>query len=351
MTSRTFPADFLWGVAHAGHQVEGDNVGSDTWFAEQVTPSVFQEPSGKACNNWELWREDIDLAKGMGLTAYRFSVEWSRVEPVEGKVSEEALDHYEAIVDRCLEVGLAPVVTFNHFTSPHWFAMRGSWLDPAAPGAVRALLRRGDGALRRPDRLRRHDERAQPGAAAQLDRTCPDFVRDLERATLEAASTATGVPRYVSNVKLRGDGRPGRRHDRWPPAGKAASRRAEPDLPVGPRSPSSTTSWSATTRPCATASGPRSTSAGSSWPGATTSSASRTTSACRTTATAQCRPRRARRSTRWGRGRAALTGRSRALRARVDRRTGPGDRARDEHRRRHPPRGVPRAVAGRAARP
>ena len=54
---------------------------------------------------------------------------------------EEALDHYEAIVDECLERGLAPVVTFNHFTSPHWFAMRGGWLDPRGAGAVRALLR------------------------------------------------------------------------------------------------------------------------------------------------------------------------------------------------------------------
>ena len=66
--------------------------------------------------------EDLDLAAGMGLNAYRFSVEWARVEPVEGEFSDEALDHYEAMVDGCLERGLAPVVTFNHFTSPHWFA-------------------------------------------------------------------------------------------------------------------------------------------------------------------------------------------------------------------------------------
>ena len=133
VTTRSFPADFLWGVAHAGHQVEGDNSNSDTWFAELVSPTVFKEPSGKACNNWELWREDIDLAVGMNLNAYRFSVEWARVEPSEGTFDEAVLDHYEAIVDRCLEVGLAPVVTFNHFTSPHWFAMRGSWLDAKAP--------------------------------------------------------------------------------------------------------------------------------------------------------------------------------------------------------------------------
>ena len=94
---------------------------------------MFKEPSGKACNSWELWREDLDLAASMGLNAYRFSVEWARVEPTEGTLRDEALDHYEAIVDRCLELGLAPVVTFNHFTSPHWFATRGGWLDPQAP--------------------------------------------------------------------------------------------------------------------------------------------------------------------------------------------------------------------------
>ena len=128
-----FPAAFLWGVATAGHQNEGDNNTSDTWFAEQVTPTVFREPSGLACDGYRRWREDVSLVADLGLSAYRFSVEWARVEPVEGSFSTEALDHYEAIVDRCLELGLAPVVTFNHFTAPHWFAARGGWLDQEAP--------------------------------------------------------------------------------------------------------------------------------------------------------------------------------------------------------------------------
>ena len=59
-------------------------------------------------------------------------MEWARIEPVEGEFSEEALAHYAAVIDRCLELGIAPVVTFNHFTCPHWFAMRGGWLDPGA---------------------------------------------------------------------------------------------------------------------------------------------------------------------------------------------------------------------------
>ena len=202
MTSRPFPPGFLWGVAGAGHQIEGDNVTSDTWYAEQVTPTVFRDPSGMACNGYQLWREDLELAAGMGLTAYRFSVEWARVEPVEGEFSEQALDHYEAVVDGCLELGLAPVVTFNHFTSPHWFAMRGGWLHPDAPDRFarycdRVMARFGD-------RIAMAVTMNEPNLARLLTwMDLPDFVRDLERATLAAASEAAGVPRYrLSNVML-----------------------------------------------------------------------------------------------------------------------------------------------------
>jgi beta-glucosidase len=202
MTARSFPSDFLWGVAHAGHQVEGDNVDSDTWFAENVTPTVFKEPSGRAVNNYELWAEDIDLAQGMGLNAYRFSVEWARVEPVEGKFSDEALDHYEAIVDRCVELGLAPVVTLNHFTCPHWFAMRGSWLDPQAP---ELFARYVDKVVERfGDRIAYAVTLNEPNLAHLLTWFgLPDFIKELDRATLAAASEATGVPRYrLANVAL-----------------------------------------------------------------------------------------------------------------------------------------------------
>ncbi len=234
MTDLSFPSDFLWGVAHAGHQVEGDNSDSDTWYAEQVTPSVFHEPSGKACNSWELWREDIDLAKGMGLNAYRFSVEWARVEPVEGTFSASALDHYEAIVDRCLEVGLAPVVTFNHFTAPHWFAMRGSWLDPEAPTL---FARYCDAVMERfGDRIAYAVTMNEPNLARLLSwLDLPEFVRGLERATLEAATVATGVPRYrLANVMLpeemdaMADGLTAGHL-----AGKAAIKARRADLPVG----------------------------------------------------------------------------------------------------------------------
>jgi beta-glucosidase len=70
-----FPAGFLWGAATAGHQVEGNNVASDLWFLEHLDPTPFAEPSGDACNFFGLWASDLDLVKGLGLNAFRFSLE------------------------------------------------------------------------------------------------------------------------------------------------------------------------------------------------------------------------------------------------------------------------------------
>ena len=78
--ARTFPEGFRWGVACSGHQTEGGNSQSDTWFLEHVRPTVFREPSGLACDSYVRWREDVDLVAAMGLDAYQFSVEWARVE-------------------------------------------------------------------------------------------------------------------------------------------------------------------------------------------------------------------------------------------------------------------------------
>jgi beta-glucosidase len=234
MSERDFPDTFLWGVAGAGHQVEGDNVTSDTWYAEHVTPTVFREPSGAACRGYELWREDLDLVAAMGLSAYRFSVEWARIEPVEGQLNSEAFDHYEAVVDRCVELGLAPVVTFNHFTSPHWFAARGGWLDPTAP---QAFARYCDVVMDRfGDRIALAITMNEPNISRLLTwLDLPDFVRDLERATLEAASAAAGVPGYrLANVIVPEEldaMAAGMRAGHL--AARAAIKARRPDLPVG----------------------------------------------------------------------------------------------------------------------
>jgi len=128
-----FPGGFLWGAATAGHQVEGNNVNSDIWVAENVKPTVYAEPSGDACNSFEMWPQDLDLVKSIGLNTYRFSLEWARIEPEPGMFSIASLDHYKAMIEGCRRRGLTPIVTFNHFTTPRWFAARGGWSQKESP--------------------------------------------------------------------------------------------------------------------------------------------------------------------------------------------------------------------------
>jgi beta-glucosidase len=234
MSVRPFPAGFVWGAATSGHQTEGGNSGSDTWFAELVQPTVFKEPSGMACNSYELWREDVDLVAGMGLNAYRFSVEWARIEPSDGTFDDAELAHYGAVIARCRELGLAPVVTLNHFTCPHWFAMRGGWL---APDAARLFARYCGRVI---DAIGQDIAYAvtmnEPNLARLLTWIqLPDVVRYLERATLEAAGKAAGVTTYrLANVMLPEE------MDAMAAgmtaghlAARAAIKARRPDLPVG----------------------------------------------------------------------------------------------------------------------
>ena len=131
--SGQFPDDFIWGAASAGHQVEGNNVNADIWLLENVKPTMFKEPSGDACNSFELWETDLGLCKAMGLSAYRFSIEWARIQPEPGFYSQAMIDHYKRIIAGCHARNMIPLVTFNHFTCPQWFSARGGWTNPDAP--------------------------------------------------------------------------------------------------------------------------------------------------------------------------------------------------------------------------
>jgi beta-glucosidase len=125
MTS--FPEGFLWGAATAPHQVEGGNVNSDMWEMEWASPSIFAEPSGDACDHYHRYAEDLALMAELGFNAYRFGVEWARIEPEEGWFSRAELDHYRRMCAACVERGITPVVTYNHFSFPRWFAREGGW--------------------------------------------------------------------------------------------------------------------------------------------------------------------------------------------------------------------------------
>jgi beta-glucosidase len=133
VTGAEFPEGFIWGTATAAHQIEGGNVNNDWWVFEHTDGSGCVESSGDACDSWHRWPEDLDLASGLGLNSYRFSVEWSRIEPEEGEWSRATLDHYRRVVAGCRERGILPVVTFSHFTNPRWLASKGGWEAPDAP--------------------------------------------------------------------------------------------------------------------------------------------------------------------------------------------------------------------------
>ncbi len=118
-----FPAGFLWGAATSSHQVEGNNTNSDWWAWEQS--GRVAEPSGLACDHYQRFREDFDLARSVHHNAHRFSLEWSRIEPEEGRFSVEGLDHYREVLDALRERGMEPVVTVFHYTLPRWLAEKG----------------------------------------------------------------------------------------------------------------------------------------------------------------------------------------------------------------------------------
>jgi len=126
----TFPAGFLWGAATAAHQVEGGNTASDLWLMEHGPASGFAEPSHDACDHYHLYPHDLALLKGLGFGAYRFSIEWARIEPEEGFFSRAALNHYRRMIAGVRANGLLPIVTFHHFTAPLWFTRDGGWTEP-----------------------------------------------------------------------------------------------------------------------------------------------------------------------------------------------------------------------------
>src|SRR5947208_3570355 len=120
-----FPDGFLWGAATAAHQIEGNNVYSDWWRAEQA--GLLPHASEAACDSWNCWPDDVRLLTQLGLNAYRMSVEWARIEPRQGQFDQAALDTYRRQLDALRQAGIEPMLTLHHFTSPQWLADQGGW--------------------------------------------------------------------------------------------------------------------------------------------------------------------------------------------------------------------------------
>ena len=129
MNDLKFPDKFLFGTAVASYQVEGGIYNNDWTIWENRNNSVCVEPCNEACKHYELIDEDINLLKNLGIKAFRFSIEWSRIEPTQGNFNDDEIKHYVDKANKLLSNNIIPIITFHHFTTPEWLFNQGSWLN------------------------------------------------------------------------------------------------------------------------------------------------------------------------------------------------------------------------------
>jgi len=134
METKKFNENFLIGASTAAHQVEGNNTNSDFWVMEQLPGTVYKDPSLDAVDHYNRYEEDIKLMAEAGLNAYRFSIEWARIEPSKGNFDKKEIEHYRDVLKCCHEHGITPVVTLHHFSSPIWLISAGGWEQESTIG-------------------------------------------------------------------------------------------------------------------------------------------------------------------------------------------------------------------------
>ena len=117
-----FPEGFLWGAATSAYQVEGNNIYAD-W-------EDFKS-AGQACDQYNRFEEDFELAKELNHNAHRLSIEWSRIEPAEGNFDSAEIEHYKQVLKSLKSKGLTVMLTLWHFTLPKWVADSGGWENRA----------------------------------------------------------------------------------------------------------------------------------------------------------------------------------------------------------------------------
>lgn len=142
-----FPEGFLWGASTSAHQVEGGTKNQWTeWEKENAKrlaeeaktywqpwqqerfPEMFESRnyvSGSACDHYNRYAEDFDIAKNLNNNAHRFGIEWSRIEPEEGKFDEKEVEHYRQVIHALKERGMEPFVCLWHWTNPVWLEEKG----------------------------------------------------------------------------------------------------------------------------------------------------------------------------------------------------------------------------------
>lgn len=133
----TFPKDFKWGTATSSYQIEGapqaDGKGPSVWDTFTHTDGNIKngDTGDTACDHYNLWSEDIDLLKILGINAYRFSISWPRIFPsgTETVPNQKGLDFYSKLVDVLLENDITPFITLNHWDIPQGLEDGGGWIQ------------------------------------------------------------------------------------------------------------------------------------------------------------------------------------------------------------------------------
>ncbi len=129
-TTLRFPEKFLWGAATSSFQVEGDIENMDWAKAakEGKLPAI-----GKACDHYNRFEQDFDLAHSLGHNCHRLSIEWARIEPEEGKFDSKEIEHYRRVLQALQVRNMKPFVTLWHFTLPLWFSEKGGFENSKSP--------------------------------------------------------------------------------------------------------------------------------------------------------------------------------------------------------------------------
>jgi len=139
---------FWWGVATSAYQVEdfgpGDVSGYQTDWDVHYQRGKLKHARGHGCWSYSQVERDLNALAALGVTHYRFSLEWARIEPAPGEYNEAALQHYVDLAKALRSRGITPVLTIWHFTFPSWLydadADRHGWLHPMAAERWQAFL-------------------------------------------------------------------------------------------------------------------------------------------------------------------------------------------------------------------
>ena len=235
-----FPDGFTWGASTAAYQIEGaataDGRGPSVWDTFSHTPGKVRggDTGDIACDSYHRYREDVALLASLGLTSYRFSISWPRIQPGgRGAVNQRGLDYYRALLDELAEHGIAATATLYHWDLPQELQDEGGWAsrDTAERFADYAALdRRG---ARRPGRPVDHPERAAGGLDQRLPERRPRARPARRRrrvgrhpppaarprpgrpgAARRRGAAEVGITLDLHPVRVLGDGRTGRARTR-----------------------------------------------------------------------------------------------------------------------------------------